>query len=101
MGIPFNAKEVLEMAIKAEQNGAAYYRKAAQLHSDEHVFLTRLAEMEDKEIKDTLFNSEYFYLIDRDILEVYLNNNEVFDTVVNDIMKDKWNYETNLRTHTK
>jgi len=53
-----------------------------------------LNELEEDKIKDILYNSEYFYLIDRDILEIYLNNNEVFDTVVNDILKDKWEYAT-------
>jgi len=53
-----------------------------------------LNELEEDKIKDVLYNSEYFYLIDRDILEIYLNNNEVFDTVVNDILKDKWEYAT-------
>jgi len=51
-----------------------------------------LNELDEEQIKDILFNSEYFYLIDRDILDVYLNNNEVFETVVNDILKDKWEY---------
>jgi hypothetical protein len=62
---------------------------------------TFLKEMTNEQIKDVLYNSEYFYLIDRDIMEIYLQNDEVFDTIVNDIMKDKWNYETNLRPHTK
>lgn len=60
-----------------------------------------LEEMTNEEILDVLYNSEYYYLIDRDIMEVYIQNNEVFDTIVNDIMKDKWNYETNLRPHKK
>lgn len=51
-----------------------------------------LKEMSDEEIKDVLFNSEYFYLVDASVIEVYLNNNEVFDTVVNDILKETWNY---------
>ena len=52
-----------------------------------------LKELSDVKIKDILFNSEYYYLIDPDILEIYLENNEVFDTVVNDILKGSWNYE--------
>jgi rubrerythrin len=49
MTILFNADEVFEMAIRSEQNGAAFYRRAAQLHSDreEVEFLMTLAEMED------------------------------------------------------
>jgi hypothetical protein len=54
-----------------------------------------LKEKTEAEIKDILFNSEYFYLVDRDIIEIYLQNNEVFDTIVNDILKGSWNYEKN------
>lgn len=52
-----------------------------------------LKELSDSKIKDIIFNSEYFYLIDPDIVAVYLENNEVFDTIVNDILKGSWNYE--------
>ena len=34
MAYVFNADEILEMAIQIEQNGAAFYRKAADLQSD-------------------------------------------------------------------
>ena len=54
-----------------------------------------LKELSDEEIKDYFYNSEYFYLIDRDIIDIYLDNNEVFDTIVNDILKGSWNYEKN------
>lgn len=52
-----------------------------------------LKEMDEDQIKDMLQYSEYFYLIDRDVIDVYLNNNEVFDTVVGDLLKEEWNYE--------
>jgi len=50
MAIGFNADEILEMAIRIERNGAAFYRKAAGLQSDEknREFLEGLAAMEDK-----------------------------------------------------
>ena len=50
MAIGFNADEVLEMAIRIESNGAAFYRKAAGLQSDEknRDFFESLAAMEDK-----------------------------------------------------
>ncbi len=50
MAIGFNADEVLEMAIRIERNGAAFYRKAAGLQSDEknRDFFESLAAMEDK-----------------------------------------------------
>lgn len=49
MSIRFNADEVLKIAEKIEGNGAAFYRKAAQLFPAAHNkdFLLRLAEMED------------------------------------------------------
>jgi rubrerythrin len=49
MSILFNADEVFEMAIRTEENGAAFYRRAAELHSDQEgvKFLLALAEMED------------------------------------------------------
>lgn len=51
MSINFNADEVLAMAERIEEDGAAFYRKAAELRSgdtDEAGFLQGLAEMEDK-----------------------------------------------------
>ena len=50
MATGFNADEVLEMAIRIEQNGATFYRKAAGLQSDEENrnFLQGLAAMEDR-----------------------------------------------------
>jgi rubrerythrin len=49
MVIGFNADEVFEMAIRIEENGAAFYRKAAGLQSDaeNREFLEKLAAMED------------------------------------------------------
>jgi rubrerythrin len=44
----FNADEVFEMAIRIEDNGAAFYQKAASLQSDVETkkFLEKLAAME-------------------------------------------------------
>lgn len=49
MGAVFNADEVFAVAERIEENGAAFYRKAAELHSDAEgtKFLLRFAEMED------------------------------------------------------
>ena len=49
MGIKFNANEVLQMAITIEENGAAFYRKAAESKKDSAStdFLLSLADMED------------------------------------------------------
>ena len=53
MAIVFNADEVFEMAVRIENNGAAFYRKAAGLQSDikNKKFLEGLANMEDRHEK--------------------------------------------------
>jgi len=53
MGIKFNADEVLKIAEQIERNGAAFYRRAAELHPDEKnkEFLEGLAVMEDEHEK--------------------------------------------------
>lgn len=50
MAYDFNADEVFELAIRIEENGAAFYRKAADLQTDpsDKEFLTKLARMEDR-----------------------------------------------------
>ncbi len=47
-----------------------------------------LSKLEEEKVKDILLNSEYFYRIDRDIINIYLENNKVFDTIVKDHMKE-------------
>ena len=46
----FNVKEIFEMAIRIEENGGRFYRKAADLQPDEEsrTFLEKLAAMEDR-----------------------------------------------------
>ena len=46
----YTAKEVFEMAIQIEENGAAFYRRAAQLREglSDKLFLEGLAAMEDR-----------------------------------------------------
>jgi rubrerythrin len=53
MAITFNADEALKMAVRIEQNGAAFYRKAAEFKKDDGSsdFLIELAEMEDEHEK--------------------------------------------------
>ncbi len=50
MAYDFNAQEVFEMAIRIEENGAAFYRKAAgcQQEGPDRNFLQTLARMEDR-----------------------------------------------------
>lgn len=45
----FNAAEIFKMAVRIEEGGAAFYRKAAELQTDEEnkKFLEKLAAMED------------------------------------------------------
>jgi rubrerythrin len=54
MTMPYNAAEVLEMAIQMERNGAAFYRKAAALRAGrpETDVLRRLAAMENQHVAD-------------------------------------------------
>jgi len=52
-----------------------------------------LKEFSEEDIKDILFNSEYYYKIDSEVMDVYLQNSEVFDTIVNDLLKGNWHYE--------
>jgi rubrerythrin len=49
MGIKFNAAEIFDMAIRLEQNGANYYRKAAENFKEEGLvnLLNKLAGWED------------------------------------------------------
>lgn len=66
MAIGFNADEVLEVAIRIEEKGAAFYRKAAGLQSDveDREFLEKLAAMEEghkttfAEMRNTLTDKE-------------------------------------------
>jgi hypothetical protein len=48
-----------------------------------------LDELEEEKIKDILYNSEYFHRIDRNIIDIYLENNKVFDTIVKDHLEGK------------
>ena len=50
MGIEFNADEIFEIAVFIEQNGAKFYRKAAESISGKYNkdLLLHLAEMEDE-----------------------------------------------------
>lgn len=66
MAIKFNAGEVLDMAVKIEQNGARFYRKAAENFDEEGVkkMLNQLAAWEDgheltfKVIKEDLTSAD-------------------------------------------
>jgi rubrerythrin len=66
MASVFNADEVFEMAIRIENNGAAFYRKAAGLQSDidNKKFLEGLASMEDQHRK--IFTEMRTTLIEKD-----------------------------------
>jgi rubrerythrin len=53
MSYDFNAQEVFEMAIQIEANGAAFYRKAADLQDEktDKDFLEKIARMEERHKK--------------------------------------------------
>ena len=66
MMLEFNADEIFEMAVRIEENGAAFYRKAGELQADAETkkFLQGLAAMEDQhkktftEMRETLTDKE-------------------------------------------
>ncbi|MFW6147198.1 MAG: ferritin family protein [Thermodesulfobacteriota bacterium] len=66
MALGFNVDEILEMAIRGEENAGAFYRKAAGMQSDRkhRNLLEKLAAMEDAhkatfmEIRNTISDSE-------------------------------------------
>ncbi len=80
MANEFNADDIFEIAVKIEENGAAFYRDAAaKMSDDKHKnFLLNLAEMEDdhvvtfsnmqKELKETETISSTFDPDDENIL---------------------------------
>ena len=49
-----------------------------------------LKAIEETKLRDMIYNSEYFYRIDKDIVNIYLENSEVFDAIVKDHMKGGW-----------
>ena len=49
-----------------------------------------LKKLDEDLIRDMLYNSEFYYRIDPDIMDIYFNNSEVFDTIVNDYLKGGW-----------
>jgi rubrerythrin len=68
MANEFNANDIFEIAIKIEQNGATFYRNAAEkiAQAENKNFLLELADMEDaheatfKSMKNELKNTEVF-----------------------------------------
>lgn len=50
MGIVFNADEVLQMAAQIERNGAAFYRRAAEINEEGRALLLAIAEQEDRHL---------------------------------------------------
>lgn len=49
-----------------------------------------LKKLDESVVKDMLYNSEFYYRIDPDVMDIYFNNSEVFDTIVNDYLKGGW-----------
>lgn len=49
-----------------------------------------LKKLDEDTLKDVIYNSEYFYRMDKDIVDIYLKNYEVFDTIVSDYLKGGW-----------
>ena len=51
-----------------------------------------LKEFDEEKIRDILMNSEYFYLIDSKIFQIYQDNYQVFDMIVQDVLKERLEY---------
>lgn len=49
-----------------------------------------LKKIDEAQLKDILYNSEFYYRIDEDIINLYLNNSDVFETIINDYLKGGW-----------
>lgn len=49
-----------------------------------------LKALDEEKIKDIFLNSEYFYRVDREIIQVYLDNSDVFDAIVKDHLEGSW-----------
>ncbi|MFK5883977.1 MAG: hypothetical protein QM489_06490 [Candidatus Izemoplasma sp.] len=46
-----------------------------------------LNKMTEQEINDYLLNSEYYYKVDRNIINIYIDNSNVFEAIIDDILK--------------
>ncbi|QMS85033.1 hypothetical protein [Candidatus Xianfuyuplasma coldseepsis] len=55
-----------------------------------------LSELSQEDVVDILFNSEYYYLIDEDVLRVFKENSEVFEMIIQDVLKDAWGHEKHI-----
>jgi hypothetical protein len=49
-----------------------------------------LKAIPEEQLREILFNSEYFYKVHRSVINVYLDNSDVFETIVNDYLKGGW-----------
>ncbi|MCF7926501.1 MAG: hypothetical protein K9L74_02900 [Candidatus Izimaplasma sp.] len=56
-----------------------------------------LKALDEKTILEALKESEFYYKIDRTVLKIYLENNEVFETIVKDIFEGGWSYEDDVK----
>jgi hypothetical protein len=49
-----------------------------------------LKKIDEKELREIMYHSEFYYKVDREIIDIYLNNSEVFETIVYDYLKGGW-----------
>ena len=49
-----------------------------------------LHKIDEEQLKDILYNSEFYYRIDQEIINIYLQNSDVFETIINDYLKGGW-----------
>ncbi|MBA3011169.1 MAG: ferritin family protein [Proteobacteria bacterium] len=76
MAYNFNAVEVFDMAVRIEENGAAFYRKAAELQAKtaDKLFLETLAKMEDRH--KAIFEDMKAELADRETTQTVFDPDE-------------------------
>lgn len=96
MSVKFNAAEILDMAIRIEQNGARYYRKAAEQFDDDRMvkLLNELASWEDGHkltftaIKEDLLSSDAESVVFDPQVEVPLYLNAMADGNIFNVEED-------------
>ncbi len=49
-----------------------------------------LKKIDEQQLKDILYNSEFYYRVDQEIIDIYLQNTDVFEAIINDYLKGGW-----------
>ncbi len=95
--VPFNKKEQFSEALFQSFKHPADERYVKIIAFSVFYVLLKtnklfLKEFEEEKIRDILIRSEYFYLIDPKIFRIYQDNYQVFDMIVEDVLKGRLEY---------